>query len=188
MKDCFGARPAGSDGPFALTAAFGYQLHPSEGVLVGLARRKSALGTRRARRGLASFRSALTAFTVALTLVVQLIAMPYQQALAGPVLAGSDAAAIAADLRATFGDAAGFCAHVDDKGAPTPHGPCNHCDDQCPLCRLVAQAAAFVPRDAPTLPTRASAARYVVGAAPEFGAFPACPAQRNRARAPPLAV
>ncbi len=155
---------------------------------MGLARRKSALGTRRARRGLASFRSALTAFTVALTLVVQLIAMPYQQALAGPVLAGSDAAAIAADLKATFGDAAGFCAHIEDKGAPTPHGPCNHCDDQCPLCRLVAQAAAFGPPDAPTLPTRASAARCLVGAAPEFGAVPACPAQRNRARAPPLAV
>jgi hypothetical protein len=160
----------------------------SEGVLVGLARRKLGFGTRPARQGLASLRSALTAFAVALALVVQLIAMPYQQALAGPAFSGSDTAAIAADLKAVFGDAAGFCAHIDDKGAPAPHGPCNHCDDQCPLCRFAAQAAAFVPPDAPTLPVRLGAARCSIGAAPQFGAFSACPAQRNRARAPPLAV
>ena len=112
---------------------------------MGLARRKSALGTRRARRGLASFRSALTALTGRTYARRPADRYAYQQALARPVLGGSDAAAIAADLKATFGDAAGFCAHIDDKGAPTPQGPCNHCDDQCPLCPLVAQAAAFVP-------------------------------------------
>jgi hypothetical protein len=160
----------------------------SEGVLVSLSRGKSALGTRRARRGLASFRSPLAAFVVALSLVAQLIAMPYQQALAGPSGPGADAAAITADLKAVFGDAAGLCAHIGDKDTPAPHGPCNHCDDQCPLCRFVAQAAAFVPPDAPALPGRLNAARYAIGSAPEFGAFSACPAQRNRARAPPLAV
>ena len=113
--------------------------------------------------------------------------MPYQQALAGPVL-GYDTAAIAADLKAIFGDAAAFCAHVDDKGAPSPHGPCNHCDDQCPLCQFVAQAATFVPPVAPTLPRPRNAARRAIGAAPHFGAFSACPAQPNRARAPPLAI
>jgi hypothetical protein len=155
---------------------------------VGLARRKSALGTRPARRGAALFRSALTAFAVALALVVQLIAMPYQQALAGPAFAGSDSTAVAADLKAMFGDAAGFCAHVDDKGAPAPHGPCNHCDDQCPLCRFVAQAAAFVPPNAPSLPRLPDTGRHTIGPAPEFGALSPCPAQPNRARAPPLAV
>jgi hypothetical protein len=153
-----------------------------------LARRKSTVGTRRARRGLASFRSALTAVAVALTLVVQLIAMPYQQALAGPDFPGSDSAAVAADLQATFGDAAYFCIHIEDKGTPAPHGPCNHCDDQCPLCRIAAEAATFLPPDAPTLPLRVSAGRAAARAAPDFGAFSACPAQRNRARAPPLAV
>jgi hypothetical protein len=157
-------------------------------VPVSLARRKSGLRTRPARRGLASLRSAITAFIVALSLIAQLIGMPYQEAFAAPILAGSDSAAIAAELKAVFGDAAGFCAHVDDKGAPSPHGPCNHCDDQCPLCRTVAQAAAYVPPDAPTLPARLDGGRHAVGAAPDFGAFPACPAQRNRARAPPLAV
>ena len=185
MKECFGA-PAGP--AIAPAAAFGYLMTVSEGVLVSLARRKSALGTRRARRGPASFRSALTAFVVALSLVVQLIAMPYQQALAGPALAGSDTAAVAADLKAIFGDAAGFCAHVDDKSAPAPHGPCNHCDDQCPLCRSFAQAAAFVSPDAPALPGRPDTGRHTIGAAPGFGAFSASPAQPNRARAPPLAV
>ena len=185
MKECFGA-PAGA--PIAPTAAFGYLMTVSEGVLVGLARRKSALGKRRARRGLASFRSALTAFLVTLTLVVQLVAMPYQQALAGPAAPGSSTAAIAADLKAVFGDAAGFCVHIDDKGAPSPQAPCNHCDDQCPLCRIAAQATAFVPPDAPSLPRRADTGRHTIGAAPQFGAFSPCPAQRNRARAPPLAV
>ena len=75
------------------------------------------------RQSLASLRSALTAFVVALSLVVQLIAMPYQQAMAGPALAGSDTSAIVSDLKAVFGDAAGFCAHAGDKGAPTPHAP-----------------------------------------------------------------
>jgi hypothetical protein len=183
MKECFGA-PTGES--IAAAAALGYLLTASEGVLVGSARRKSAFGTSRAPRG--SLGSALTAFAVALALIVQLIAMPYQQALAGPALADSDTGAIAADLKAIFGDAAGFCAHIDDKGAPAPHGPCNHCDDQCPLCRLVCDAAAFVPPDSPTLPLRLNVARYAIGSAPDFGAFAAYPAQRNRARAPPLAV
>ena len=155
---------------------------------MGAARRKRALETRRARRALAAFRSPLTAFVVALSLVVQLIAMPYQQALAGPISPGADMAAIAADLKAAFGEAAGFCAHVDDKGAPTPHGPCNHCDDFCPLCRLVQGAAAFIPPDAPALPAPLSGARHAIGSAPEFGAYTAGPAQHNQARAPPLDV
>jgi hypothetical protein len=154
---------------------------------VGFARRKTAFGTRRARRGLSSFRSALTAFAVAFALVVQLMAMTHQQAMAGPDSAGSDNAAIAAELQATFGDAAGLCAHADDKG-PAPHGPCNHCDDQCPLCRVFGQAAAYVPPDLPTLPAKADSGRRTVGAARDFGAFSPCPAQSNRARAPPLAV
>jgi hypothetical protein len=175
-------------GAIALSAAFGYQLSRSEGVLVALAPRKSALGTRRARRGLASFRSPLTAFFVALALLIQLIAMPYQQALAAPAAAGADAAAITADLKAVFGDVAGFCAHIDDRGAPTPHRPCNHCDDQCPLRRIVAEAAAYVPPDAPALPGRLNAGQHAIGAAPDFSAFSLRPAQPNRARAPPLAV
>jgi hypothetical protein len=187
MKDCF-ARRGRSLGAFALSPEFSYQLGRSEDVLVAFARRKSALGTRRAQQGLAAFRSALTAFTVALALVVQLIAMPYQQALAGPTLADPDSAAIAADLKAAFGDAASFCAHIDDRGAPAPHGPCNHCDDQCPVCRLVGQAAAFVPPDPPGLPTRLDPASHAIGSATKFGAFFACRSRTNLARAPPLRV
>jgi hypothetical protein len=155
---------------------------------VGLRGRKSAFGTRRARGSPASFRSALTGFAVAFALLVQLMAMPYQQALAGPDFAGLDNAAVAAELQATFGDAAYLCVHIDDKSAPAPHGPCNHCDDQCPLCRSVAEAATFLPPDVPTLAARLDAARHAVRSAPDFAAFSACPAQTNRARAPPFDV
>ncbi len=156
---------------------------------MSLARRKSAVGTRPARRCLASLRSPAAAFVVALSLIAQLIAMPYQQALAGPPApqAGA-AAAVTAELKAVFGDAAGFCAHVGDKGAPSPQAPCNHCDDQCPLCRIAGQVAAFVPSAAPNLPGPLNADCHANGAAPEFGAISACPAQPNRARAPPLSV
>jgi hypothetical protein len=185
MKDCFGryARPA-----IAPANPFGYLVRRLEGVLVSLARGKSAPGTRRAWRGLASFRSPLAAFVVALSLIAQLIAMPYQEALAGPVGPGADTAAIAADLNAVFGDAAGFCAHIGDKGAPSPQAPCNRCDGQCPLCRIVAEAATLMPPDAPALPAPVNSGRYAIGAAPDFGAFATCLTQSNRARAPPLAV
>jgi hypothetical protein len=154
---------------------------------VSLGRRKMKLRTRRAGRGVVAFRSPLTALVVALSLIVQLFAAPYHQALSSPAFSGGDAA-IAADLKAVFGDAADLCARVDDKGGPAPSAPAGHCNDQCPLCRSAAQAAAFVPPDAPPLPGRLDANCRTIGPAPDFGAFPAAPPQHNRARAPPLAV
>ena len=69
--------------------------------------RKSALETRPARRGLASFRSALTTFVVALSLVVQLIAMPYSQALAGPAMVSFAHSGDRRRSQGSFGDAEG---------------------------------------------------------------------------------
>ena len=46
----------------------------------------------------------------------------------------------------------------------------------------------FVSPDAPAAPQRLDAGRRAIGAAPDFGAFPAAPARTNLARAPPLAV
>jgi hypothetical protein len=171
--------PSSDGGAFAWVRAFGYLRGLSEGVLVSLGRRKMKLRTRR---------SPLTAFVVALSLIVQLFSGPFHQAMSAPAYSGADNAAIAADLKAVFGDAANLCAHIDGKGAPSPQPPCHHCDDQCTLCRLAAQAAAYIPSSAPTLPATLTDIRHTIGAAPDFGAFPACPAQRNRARAPPLAV
>jgi hypothetical protein len=131
-------------------------------------------------------RSPLTALIVAFSLIVQLIAVPYHQALAAPGMAESETAQIAAELKATFGDAAALCVEVEDKGAPFP--PAGHCDDQCPLCRFAAQAAALVEPDAPALPEQLDAGCQVLGAASERGDLPFRLENRNRARAPPLAV
>jgi hypothetical protein len=155
---------------------------------LNLGRRTFALGRLRARRGLTSFRSPLAAFVVALSLVVQLFAAATPPALAAPAFAGADEATVAAELKAVFGDAAELCAHVNNHGAPGKHAPSGHCCDQCPLCRIVGQAAAFVPPDAPELPQRLNDGRHTIGAAPDFGAFPTCPSRTNLARAPPLSV
>jgi len=149
----------------------------------GRARRRA----RRIRGGLSSLRSPLTALIVAISLLAQLFAVAAQPALAAPAFSAAHAAAVAADLKAVFGDTAYLCAHIDDQGAPSPHAP-GHCCDQCPLCRFAAQAVAFVPPDAPALPERLGADCRTIGAAPDFGAWPAAPTQPNHARAPPLAV
>ncbi len=135
-----------------------------------------------------AFRSPLPALIVALSLIVQLIAIPYHQALAAPGIPVADTAAIAADLKATFGDVAFLCVQVDDKGAPSPIAPAGHCDDQCPLCRFFAQVAALVPPDCPAVPRRLDARRRTIGAAPQHAVFNSRLTPANRARAPPLAV
>jgi hypothetical protein len=145
---------------------------------------------RRASPGVPAFRSPVTALIAALALLVQLVAIPYHQALSAPLPPSastpSDLAAIAADLKATFGDAAALCVQSGDNGRPD--APSGDCDDHCPLCRFSAQAAALVALDLPALPERLDAARRMLGAAPEAGALPFRPASRHRARAPPLAV
>jgi hypothetical protein len=154
---------------------------------VSLGRRTFALGRRRAKRRLASLRSPLPAILVALSLIVQLFAAATPPALAAPAFAGADDAAIAAELKALFGDAAELCAHVNDQGAPGKHGPC-HCCDQCPLCRFAAQAVAFVPPDLPALPEGLDSDAHAIRAPPGREVLAAYPAQPNPARAPPLAV
>jgi hypothetical protein len=130
----------------------------------------------------------LTAFLVALSLIVQLFAAATPPALAAPAFAGGDDAAIAAELKALFGDTAQLCVQVNDDKTPVKHNPSGRCCDQCPLCRLAALAVGFVPPDAPALPQRLSDGRRAIGASPDFGAFSACSTRANLARAPPLAV
>jgi hypothetical protein len=150
----------------------------------------AGLRTGRRRRGakacVGASRSPLTALIVALSLIVQLIAIPHHQALAETAFAASDTAAIARELKATFGDAATLCVQVDDKGAPL--APTRQCDDQCPLCRFAAQAAALKAPDAPALPARLDVACRTTRTAPDLGAVPVRLSNLNRARAPPLAV
>jgi hypothetical protein len=128
----------------------------------------------------------LTALAVALSLIVQLFAIPYHQALSAPVAVSDDTAAIAADLKATFGDAAALCVQADDKGAPL--APTGDCDGHCPLCWFAAQAAALVAPDPPALHAPIRIGREAAGVAPQPGAVPAPPTTRNHARGPPLSV
>ena len=155
---------------------------------MGLGRRTSALGTRGAERRLTAFRSPLATFLVALSLVVQLFAAATPPAMAAPAFAGADDAAIAAELKALFGDAAQLCVQVNDDKVPARHVPSGHCCDQCPLCRFAAQAVAFVSPDLPALPGRLDGEAHAIRAQPVRDVLPPYPAQPNPARAPPLAV
>jgi hypothetical protein len=155
---------------------------------VSLGRQTFALGRRHAKRRLTSFRSPLTAFLVALSLIVQLFAAATPPAVAAPAFAGADDAAIAAELKALFGEAAQLCVQVNGDEAPIKHTPYGHCCDQCPLCRFAAQVVAFVPPDLPALPERLDSDAHAIRAPPGDDAVPPYPVQPNRARAPPLAV
>jgi hypothetical protein len=155
---------------------------------VRLGRRKSALRTRRGKRRPTAFGSPLATFIVALSLVVQLFAAATPPAMAAPAFAGADDVAIAAELKALFGDTAQLCVQVSDDKAPAQHAPSSHCCDQCPLCRFSAQAVAFVAPDLPALPGRLESEAHAIRAPPSQDVLPAYPTQPNPARAPPLAV
>lgn len=133
-------------------------------------------------------RSPLAAFAIAFALLVQLFAAAAPPPLAAPVFARADNAAVAAGIRAMFGDAAKFCVHVEDQSAPGKHAPSSGCCDQCPLCRFAAQAVAFVPPRLPALPERLGGDADAFRPSPSRDVLPAYPARANPARAPPLAV
>ncbi len=76
------------------------------------------LGSGATKRRLTPFRSQLAAFVVALSLIVQLFAAATPPAFAAPAFAGADDAAIAAELKALFGDTAQLCVQVNDDKAP----------------------------------------------------------------------
>ena len=138
-----------------------------------------------ARPGPISRPRRLTALAALLSLLIQLIAVPYHQALAASATPPSEPGGIASELKAVFGDAASLCARTDGRSAPSPAG---HCDDQCALCRFAAEGAALVAPVAPTVPECVLAGREAIGPPCDLGAAPAPPPQPNRARAPPLAV
>ena len=155
---------------------------------MGLGRQTFALRKRGTKRRLTPFRSRLPAFVVALSLIVQLFAAATPPAFAAPAFAGADDGAIAAELKALFGDTAQLCVQVNEDKAPVHHSPAGHCCDQCPLCRFAAQAVAFLAPDLPALPGRLENEAHPIRAPPGLDVLPAYPAQPNPARAPPLLV
>jgi hypothetical protein len=156
--------------------------------LVRLGRRKFARRNRRAKRCLTAFRSPLATFVVAFSLIVQLFAAATPPAMAAPAFAGANDAAVAAELKALFGDTAQLCVQVSDDKTPPKHAPSSRCCDQCPLCRFAAQAVAFVSPDLPVLLGRIDREAHAIRALPSQDVLPPYPAQPNPARAPPLAV
>ena len=144
-------------------------------------------GRRRQRPGAPVSRSPLTALLVAFSLIVQLFAAAAPPAAGAASYSGADDAAVAAELKALFGDAAALCVHDDGAGAPVKHAP-GHCCDQCPLCRPLSQAVAYVSPDAPALPERLNCDAQAIRASPGDDALPSHPAQPNPARAPPFDV
>ncbi len=125
---------------------------------MNLGRRGMWRRTRRATTSVAARASRLTAIIAMIFLVLQLLAAPYHQALATG--AGPSTAGIAAELRATFGNAATLCGKTTDNGAPV--SPASDCDDRCPFCRFAAQTAALVAPDSSALPVRLDAARRIL--------------------------
>ena len=136
--------------------------------------------------GAAGFRFSLTALVTTLSFVFQILAIPYHQALVASAMAAPDAAQIAAELKATFGDAAALCVQTDDEGAPA--APAGDCGDHCPLCQFAAQATALIAPDAPALHAPISVGSETIGIAPTAGAVPVWSTAQNRARAPPFPV
>ena len=118
----------------------------------------------------------------AVALFAQLLALPYHHPETRP-----DIAAVAAALKATFGDAASLCTQADDSAPGAPerhHAPCS---DGCPLCQFAAQTVLF---DAPppALPERLAPASAPPPPSADFA--PARPNANRFAqpRAPPLAA
>jgi hypothetical protein len=116
-----------------------------------------------------------------LAIIAQLLA-PASHRMAAP-----NVAAIAAELKATFGEVAVLCVQAeDDKSPRTPTDPARHCDDCCPLCRLSAGAHALVLPTFLGAPTRIAAASETLAPAPVFVRLKPVRTAFARPRAPPL--
>lgn len=143
---------------------------------------------RRAKPDVTTFRSRAVAIVASLALLVQLLVIPYHQASSAPLIGGAarDVAAVAAEFRATFGEAATLCVQSDGKS--DPGAPAGDCGDHCPLCRFAAEAAALVTPEAAALPARLEASVEALCVIPEPDGVPARLDPVHRARAPPFAV
>jgi len=116
----------------------------------------------------------------ALALFAQLLALPYHHPQTRP-----DLAAVAASLKATFGDAATLCVQADDATPSAPERHQNPCDVGCPLCQFAAQTA-LLEAPPPALPERLALAGAPLLPPADFA--PARPSSNPFAqpRAPPL--
>ena len=106
----------------------------------------AATGERRAGRRGARATSRLATLFATLAVFVQLVVLPYH---VPP--AQHDLAAVAAELKATFGPTAVLCTQRDDSSTPGRHYV--GCDAGCPLCQFASHAA-LLEAPPPALPER----------------------------------
>jgi hypothetical protein len=138
---------------------------------------------RRARVGGPSYRSSATTLIVALSLLLQFVLSPFHQALLAADATAPDAALVAADLKAIFGDTAAICVRTDDRRGPA--APAGDCGDHCVLCQFAAHAATLTATGGPVLPVRRGDA-FALNFPPEIGTLPLLLTGQSRARAPPF--
>ena len=130
--------------------------------------RRSALAKALARLGL---------WLAAFALLAQSFAVA-----APPMFVGGDPQSPAAELQALLGPGAVICSQANPSGSQ--HHPFD-CHDQCPLCRLVANAAILSLPAAEPLPTPAFALSGKLGFAPQPPANAPRPSGFSLARGPP---
>jgi hypothetical protein len=107
--------------------------------------RKAARRSARPARAATRFATLLAALAV----FAQLVALPYHH----HPLAQNDLAAVAAELKATFGPTAVLCTQSDDPASPTHDRQPGGCDAGCPLCQFASHAA-LLEDPPPALPER----------------------------------
>jgi hypothetical protein len=101
---------------------------------------------------------------------------------APPMFDGADPHSAAAELQALLGPSVVICTQAN------PAGPQHHpfdCHDQCPLCRLVANAALLSVPAAEPLPAPALALSGKLGFAPQPPTYAPRPSGFSLARGPP---
>jgi hypothetical protein len=107
--------------------------------------------------------SRLATLLAAFAVFAQLVALPYHHRPSAP----NDLAAVAAELKATFGPAAVLCTQSDDPSSPAPERRQSDCDAGCPLCQFASHAI-LLEAPPPALPERLA---IVDGQPPTRGDF-----------------
>ena len=91
----------------------------------------------------------LATLLAAFAVFAQLAALPYHHRPS----ARNDLAAVAVELKATFGPAAVLCTQSDDPSSPAPERRQSNSDAGCPLCQFASQAI-LLEAPPPALPER----------------------------------
>jgi hypothetical protein len=105
----------------------------------------------------------LATLLAALAVFAQLVALPYHHR----ATARNDLAAVAAELKATFGPAAVLCTQSEDPSSPAPERRQSDCDAGCPLCQFASHAI-LLEAPPPALPERLAIVEGAPAARPDF--------------------